>query len=749
MSRNLRKLAPLLVAVLLTAGCATPGAPPVAPPLRDARRAPLVPDEADHAAADLAAAALVGDAPGAVRASARIAAFDAERERGPTGLAPAAAELWNAASMPGRASWREASETLLARDDLDPALRERIERALDDDPLVQANANLHDARLNDFASLFNAVVEPIGQSLLNTALAPYRLGRSLIRYGVHLYRRDPLPLERRQALAHWKQFLARYPDAKESPEVAARVEGAETRWRQTMRRHALSRAEAALDADLPREALIYSERALRYAPENERAEEIRQRAGERLLALREANARSVEFALPEGRPLQGDATRAQAIALLTDADPPAGAGEPDAAEASALRFARASRLEQRSREREARALLGEIADGDGDRDAMVRHASAALADPVRNPWDTFARARNRDRGKRALWLLIGPFAESEAPDEPDEALMTLVELPRMAQVLLSLPLRLLQLPFTSPLSSSKVTAVQARRYLRLHPHGVHADEVMGWLEGYESRRDNPLGALEIAERRDPQGDHARLREQAASQMLRVASREERTDLRRAMLAGVTRRFPDTEAGDTAGRQVREEIDDWTPHHVELTRGFLLENPDVTGVQGLDLDPALLDGDGRNGELHPDGLALVGGRVIEMDYLGVSGDEDDPPQVSYVQLSPERFARLVARLEETSFRNALLDDDDAVRPDAQRDDLFERARLGLADEIDRRATASSDFTYRGLRERYGIVRRREPILPFDLVVQGSLSDLSLGAFPRMRSADEPKDALLYE
>ena len=34
------------------------------------------------------------------------------------------------------------------------------------------------------------------------------------------------------------------------------------------------------------------------------------------------------------------------------------------------------------------------------------------------------------------------------------------------------------------------------------------------------------------------------------------------------------------------------------------------------------------------------------------------------------------------------------------------------------------------------------------LPFDIVVQGSLTDLTLGAFPRMRTPDETPDAVLY-
>ena len=35
-----------------------------------------------------------------------------------------------------------------------------------------------------------------------------------------------------------------------------------------------------------------------------------------------------------------------------------------------------------------------------------------------------------------------------------------------------------------------------------------------------------------------------------------------------------------------------------------------------------------------------------------------------------------------------------------------------------------------------------------ILPFDIVFQGSLSDLSMGAFPRMRKPRETPDAFLY-
>ena len=140
--------------------------------------------------------------------------------------------------------------------------------------------------------------------------------------------------------------------------------------------------------------------------------------------------------------------------------------------------------------------------------------------------------------------------------------------------------------------------------------------------------------------------------------------------------------------------------------------------------GLGLKPEFLDEDATNGELHPEGVTLLGRREVEVCFIGASGDEEDPPLRVRETLDEEHLARFVSSLEETSYRNTLLDRDDTVAPDAQRDTYFERVRLGLTDEADGRPGAASDYAYRGMRERYGMVRARDSILPFDLVLQGS-------------------------
>ncbi len=48
----------------------------------------------------------------------------------------------------------------------------------------------------------------------------------------------------------------------------------------------------------------------------------------------------------------------------------------------------------------------------------------------------------------------------------------------------------------------------------------------------------------------------------------------------------------------------------------------------------------------------------------------------------------------------------------------------------------------------MRETYGMVRSRESLLPFELVVRGSLYDFGFGVFPRIRMPKPTPDAFLY-
>ena len=218
--------------------------------------------------------------------------------------------------------------------------------------------------------------------------------------------------------------------------------------------------------------------------------------------------------------------------------------------------------------------------------------------------------------------------------------------------------------------------------------------------------------------------------------------------RNHILRQTSTEYPDTEAGVVAGKEVRLALIHSSPQKIRMTRDFLKQNPRVSGDSGLGLNPDLINGELKDGELHPAGVSLLGGRKLQFNLVKHGQTEDDPPSVIDKQVSQERMSKLASSLEETTHRNQLLDQDDLLDPDADRDRFLERARVGLTNKKDHRPSAQSTYVYKSMRERYGLVRGRDSILPFDLVVQGNFQDLGLGAFPRWRNPEETPDAFLY-
>jgi hypothetical protein len=283
--------------IALFAGCRTPGAQPIEPAIdSQVRFSTRVPDVADYAAAELATAALISDDERADRVLRRLRSIDTVLITAgelPTGLVPVATDLVNATLDAPRA-YRSVTRKLLESDQLDPALRERLSQSGQDDPLALADARIHDARVISFGRVFNALAEPIGKSILTTSLAPYRLAKSLLGYAIQVYTDEPLSLQRRQALGHWKEFVARYPNAPETDELLPRIERADIALAETRYEQMMKIAERALEVGQPRLALVYADRALRLLPEDREAEAIRKEADRLLLEQRANQRRSIE-----------------------------------------------------------------------------------------------------------------------------------------------------------------------------------------------------------------------------------------------------------------------------------------------------------------------------------------------------------------------------------------------------------------------------------------------------------------------
>ena len=720
-----------------------------------------VPDDPDLMARDLAASALAEPRVASTAAVERLEVLERARRaegQAPTGLVPAAADLANA-TLDDPIAYRRASAALLERDDLPLALRRRLEADVADDPLQLADQRLHDAFVKDTAEVFNALVAPLSRIVLSPIQGAVGLTRSVSDLLLAERTEDALEFRERQALGHWKRFLDLHPDAPGAAEIARRTEATQQRWNRTRRDSALRSARRALEDEKYAAALVLAQRAERYAPEDEEALETRERAAARLEHLRAERARSLEADPVTAGEDASPAARDLALALLTPGGGVAATArailedDPEGPLADEARYALAIARHEKpgaGAETEGWDLLEDLA-GESPRESnMARHAEALVASPLENPWGAFRHARGEDRADKTKWIFFGPLGGGPRDRDLPAGVEWLVEAPSYLQTLTAFPNRLVRLPFWSSSPFGRTPAVHARHYLARRPDGAHAHEAADWLEEWQADHGNWLAAYEVA--RGPGGDpqHAdELRPRAAKQALEAARRQTRPDTRLNMLRHVAREFSGTEAASEAALQARRELEEASTQRIRISRGFLRENPAVAGPEGLALRPELLDGQTANGELHPSGVVLAGGRWLEFHYVAESGRQKDEPAIRREKVSEERLARLVALLDETATRKYLEDPGEILGPDADRDLFFERARLGVADDLDRRASAQSTYAFVGMRERYGLVRGREPILPFDIVVRGSLPDLGLSAFPRLRTPKPTPDALLYQ
>jgi hypothetical protein len=711
--------------------------------------APL-PDDADRAARDAAVALWRNDAAALARAAEsleRIEAARAAERLAPTGLAAYARDAETALVPAGQAR-RAAQKLVLERDDVPRALATRLEQDVSDDPLALARKRLREDRVIRWGGAANQVSEGLGGSIASPLLIPVRLTQALVRVALNLHDEEALTPRERQALKHWKDFVETNPNAPEAAELIDRIEGAQARWIEMQVDRAVEQGEVALDQDEPILASFLAERALRYRSEDPDALSLSERATQAGRAWNEDRARTLTVASPV-TPLDDASFRLARALLDPGADLTAaargvldsGAASAHSREVAELALALAAR--EAGREDESWQRLEQLAEHESP---VGRHASAMLRDFDANPYRLFRLARSEKTKENARQVLFGPLAHGARDHNLPRAVEWLVEVPTLTSVVIGLPSRLLAFPYGR--SEKRAAAALARRYLERMPDGAHAAEVREWLREYEAARGNSVGALALADATQDldEDERAELREDAAKQMVAAAGRERTRVGRVHLLARTAELYPETEAAAGARETVRSELQRATPQHIRVSREYLVENPEVAGPSGFALQTALFDEDAANGELHADGVTLIGGRWIELAFVGAAGKEG-APETRRIEVSDEHLARITAALEESALRRTRVDRDATFPADAGRETFFERARLGLADEA-LRAGGDSEFAFRGMRETYGIVRRRESILPVELVVQSGLEDFGFGAFPRIRMPAETPDQILY-
>lgn len=764
-------------------GCAKPQAVVVDDLLEPMSvRRSWLPGEADLAAARLARAALVAgphprpesdtpdmddgasDAldPRVEAALAELVSLKISHEQ--ENLAALAIDLQNA-TRDNPIAYRAGSRKLRRRWGLDPRLRGRLDRTIGDDPLKLAGRRQFDGWQRLWARTFNAVAEPLGSSAITGfVIAPFQLALSLIHYLAEFSNSEPLSLTDRQALSLRQDFVARHPNTAATPAVEKKVERDLVLLEKTLARRRLRGAEAAHEARNPALASYHASAAIAILSDHPDKNERTRRQ-----AIREresANAEREEIDRRASRSLQAIATKAElrqaeldlTATLLVNPGTPErlltlvgvyrDVGGPGTR--GRIQFVRATMLHETGFEASARKQLVRVAGLGTERDTMARHARTLLHDDWQNPYGAFQRLERQGTRNELAWRLAGEWVKRPRYPNLPVPLAYLIDTPTIAMTIVLAPLRALISPWTGSPDFQRATALAGYRYLIRFPDGEEQRPVTAWLYDYEAGKERWGRALRMADWLpdfDPE-ERMELVEKTTEERLARVERLDRRDSRGSILRGIATEFPDSLGGQIAGLQARQEREDASPQNIRITKEFLLENPAVAGRGGVGLNSRFLNDDPADGELHPEGIVLRGGRVLEFRLIAEGGDDEDPPETRTRKISKERLARIAATLAEAVQLNSLIDVDARQNADANRDLYLERAGLGLTEEVDVRAAAQSSYVYRSLRERYGMVRSRDSVLPFDLVFRGSLGDFSLGAFPRWRPPRETQDAFLY-
>lgn len=746
----------LALALTCATACAGPRAPGLAEldPLTEAQEAPPpLPDEIEQATGKLAALVLAGQEDHAAEALGLLRQAERDRQAegaAPSGLSDNAQELFLA--LGGDAAYRDEGRKLSADDSADPRLRRRIEHYQASEPLAVAEARLREDRRRKLGSIVNRLSAPASRLAMGDSLGAIESGRAAISALLVMHSIPHATVKERQALRAYEDFLERNPDAPEAPWVRAQVEKYRRELSAQLYVEATEIAEKSLSAGRPDAALMHIARARRIDPEGVRAWELETEAraarARRNAAIRSSlSANTMDPTATTATDLEYQ--KRVLVAALTEPIPrvaelatqweQAGSSPSFADE---IDFLQALGYLDRGEELAFFEAMDEVATQSDSVTNMARHARWIALDPDQNLYASFQAAQSEDRAALNSWLVFGTLADGPPERGLPRAVEWVLAIPAYAARIVSLPGRLIQYPQASRRLGGAVIYT-GERYVSRRPDGEHAEEIHRELE--DIYRDRGQWSQALAhhlerESRDPEIE-ADYREKIAERTLAAAGVQRRRDVRLSIYRSLVSEYPGTEAAETAKQEMRYLIEHATPQNIRVSREFLREHPEVAGRGALGLRPELLDDSTGNGELAEEGVTLLGRTLVRIPL------EDG--EVLTEKIPSARFGRFVALLEEASYRRLVSDSREQFEPDPQRDQFFERARLGVVDVADLRPSASSDAVFLGEGEKYGGLRRAESILPVELVLQGGLEDFGFAAFPRIKIPGETPDAVLYK
>jgi hypothetical protein len=623
--------------------------------------APLLDDldrssaEMERVAGAVARAALAGDGRELARTSRAVTDADERRRDAgqlPTGLADEAA-LLEAALAPSIAARRTALRNVL--DDLDGDTR-RLGTWLQSEDDAESTARLlADDRHDRRATLVNDAVRPFGigtnlLAIVNPVLLAGSAVDTIVSTTRNVLRYDRLSSREREALARYHTAVARNAAGERSPDLARATRRLSAKRRKALCKAAIDDAGRALDAGMLARVAARLREAEALDECAERTAEMRERLGaaERAAARAadEAAWPAVEPALPRNA-REEQAWSALALAVVT-ADP---AEIRSAAErlieldddGPLVPGARLSMALAHARVEDA---LRDLRDDDTP---VGQYAAGLLDGPGFVEAAALVAAERRHRAGVARFVALGGV--SGTTSLKGAAHLAAYGAAGAQSLGIGNAIGMLARAYRAwrhdPIPNDAIIA-RGEEYLARNPVAADRDRVRERLAtAYERAQRFDRALLHLRATEDPDADDvARLEKKLGRQMLERARADDGDP---ALLAAIVEHLPGTDAADTA----REALETARAGGLSIGREELARHPDLLGPDGLDLAPGLLDGNGDNGEIADEGIALRAG-ALELS-LEADGDE---PRLDRRALDAGAIRRAYAAAESLLYREAL-------------------------------------------------------------------------------------------
>jgi len=542
---------------------------------------------------------------------------------------------------------------------------ERVARlALDEDDAAAAGALLADDRHNRRANLINEAIRPLGVfsgTIFLAAVNPFLLAGSAVdsvaTTAVNLWNYNRLSPREREALVRYRTLIERDARTSDAPEIVKGVQALGTKRAAALCKETVELGSKALDADDLDVARFHLTRAQRLPdcadrvrkPQNRLAEKMAKRAAAEEAALWPAD----NVILPAGS-LEAEDYEVLARATVM--------GEPDAMMAAAQRFTRshpdsglspgarlvvAEARDLAGRRPEARDSLEDLSDDDS---RVGKVAQGILEGPDFGQLDALRAAERRHTRDVLKYVLLGGV-------DGRSAIYTAAQFgasgAQAAQSLgivnvLGIATRAWQAWRHDPVSNQEIID-RGEELLARNPDSPEAHDVHDRLSDAYERAGNYERALmhyNATAQPDPKRV-AKLQGKLAGKLFEDAKRSPAAPL---LFAAIARDFKGTDAAEDAEKALKEHP---APDGIVLERDVLRANPALLGPTALDLDPKLLDGDPRNGELADKGVTL-GDRELRLTMRA----DPAPERVETRPLTDQQYARARAAAEETLYTKLL-------------------------------------------------------------------------------------------